>query len=240
MMITINLLPQEYRKRERTPIVVFLPMLVGLVAVLSAGFVAAYVHFAMLSEAQNRKRTVQAELDQKAPNLRYEQSLIAEENEYKGRVQSISDIAASRIVMTKKLDELWTTISAGDATGDYLVWLQELKSVPPKATPDKKNGGPKVGGVLAMKGLTLADRDPLLDFNRFHAALKGSELFKSCTEINNPDGKISAFNDDRTPKKGWTVDLELTMLHPSELLKAAGKNGNAKGVAEKPGQKKTK
>ena len=45
-MITINLLPQEYRKKERTPLVLLLPFLAGIVGVLSAVAVAAYVHFA--------------------------------------------------------------------------------------------------------------------------------------------------------------------------------------------------
>jgi hypothetical protein len=241
-MITINLLPIEYRKAERTPIVVFLPVVLGLICTLSAGAVAAYVHFARLSEVVNQRRTFQSELDQKKPNLKFEEALLAEEKEYKGRADTISDIASSRILMTKKMDELWTTIANGDANGEYFVWLTELKALPPKTTPgakNAKNAGPRSGGEYAMKGYTLADRDPLQDFNRLHGAVKASPLFKECIEINNPEGKIFSFNDERTPCKGWTVDLSLTLLHPSELAKSSKKNA-ASQVAEKPGKKNQK
>lgn len=238
MMITINLLPEENRKRERTPIVVFLPVVLGLIAVLSAASFTAYFHFVRLSGAEGQKRAMQADLDQKTSNLKYETALLAEEGEYKSRAQTISDMAASRILVTKTLDDLWGTVASGDSNGDYLVWLSEIKSTPPKSSAGQKSAGPRLGGEIAMKGYTLADHDPLLDFNRFHAAVKASQLMKQSTEISNPDGKVTAFNDDRTPRKGWTVDLTLTLLHPTELLKAAAKTPGQ--VAEKPGQKAKK
>lgn len=238
-MITINLLPQEYRRRERTPIVVFLPIVVGLVCVLSAASVAAYVHFVSLEQTVAQKRSLEADLQQKTPNLRYEESLLAEEKEYQARVETIEDIAASRILATKKLDQLWGTISAGDASGDYMVWLTEMKSTPAKtsgnAAKAKKGDGPRPGGEIAMKGFALADRDPLQDFNRFHGALKASPIYKECIEVNNPDGKVNDFNDERVPRKGWTVDLAMSLVHPSELVKKEPKK--AAQVADKNSKK---
>ena len=51
-MITINLLPQEYRKKERTPLVMLLPIFAGVACVFSAFAFAAYVHFVWRAEVE--------------------------------------------------------------------------------------------------------------------------------------------------------------------------------------------
>ncbi|MCB9833250.1 MAG: hypothetical protein H6807_12330 [Planctomycetes bacterium] len=234
-MITINLLPKEYRKKEKTPIALLLPILGGLICVLSAASVAAYTHFVWLGEVQNRRQGLDQELAQKQPRLRYEESLLSEEKEYKKRADTIKDIAAGRIVMTEKLDQLADITVAGDETADqgYLVWIKELKYSPPSANAGKTKvkGAPAVGGEMSLKGLALADSDPLVRLNYYHAALKNSDWFRfGFTEISDPVGNIEEF-PELEPKKGWTMDLDLQMTDPveSRKLRAAA----MKMVAEK-------
>ncbi len=221
-MITINLLPKEYRKKERTPMALLLPILGGLVCVLSAASVAAYTHFVWLGEVENKRQSLEQELAQKQPRLRYEEALLTEEKEYKKRADTIKDIAAGRIVMTEKLDQLADITAAGVENADqgYLVWVKELKYTPPAATSRRGARGAAVsGGEIKLKGLALADQDPLVRLNYYHGALKNSDWFRyGFTEISDPVGNIEEF-PELEPKKGWTMDLALQLNDPVEARK---------------------
>ena len=51
-MISINLLPSEYRKSEATPIARFLSIVIGAVVVTTSLVVYGYVHYSQLRGAQ--------------------------------------------------------------------------------------------------------------------------------------------------------------------------------------------
>ncbi len=226
-MININLLPQDMKKRERTPLVLLLPILGGLICVLSAGSVAAYVHFVWLAEVTNARETQEQELAQKGPQLAYEKRLIAEKSVFKKRVSTIEQIAAGRILMTKTLDELAELTVAGDNDKNegYLVWVKELKFTPPNtARRGRGQKAKKSGGTLSLKGLTLADQDPLQHYNLFHGAFKRSQMFAlGYNEISDPMGSVETFQEDVEPKKGWTMDMLCELKDPAESLKARQK-----------------
>lgn len=222
-MITINLLPQEYRKAERTPIVLFLPLIIGMICVLSAGAVAGYVRFAVLADVRGQRELLDTTLAEKRPRIAYCDSLQKEEAEYRKQADTILNIASGRILMTKRLDELNDLIAEGDAGqhGGYVVWLKELSTKPPREAPGKgKSKEPKSGGTLEFKGLALADRSPLQDFNRFHRSIKDSAMFQDgYIGMNDPKGSATDFDDDMEPAKGWNFDLSLSLRDPSERLK---------------------
>ena len=234
-MITLNLLPPELRKRERTPLAVLLPLLAGLICVLSAGAVAAYVHFVWLSEVVNEREQLVAELNQKKPRLKYEENLLAEESEYKKRADTIKNIASGRILMTQRLDQIAEITTAGDSKSQesYLVWVKEMKYSPASNRGRKRiKGAAKSGGQISLKGLTLADQDPLLHFNWFHGALKSSDMFKiGFDEISDPVGTIEMFSEEIEPRKGWTMDLALQMKDPIESKKLREKAMKMREVA---------
>ena len=222
-MITINLLPQEYRKRERTPLVILLPILGGLVCILSAGAVAAYVHFVWLAGIRNEREMLEQTLAQRQPQLRYEEALLAEEKEYKKRADTIRNIASSRILMTEKLDGFVDITVAGDSSlnDGYLIWLKELKTAPSRPVAARRGQAPqKSGGEITIKGYAVADRDPLQDYNRYHEAIKNSDYFRfGFNDLSDPAGKVHVFNDEKQPAKGWTIDLSLTLKDPADARK---------------------
>lgn len=222
-MITINLLPQDMRKRERTPMVLLLPILGGLICVLSAGAVAAYVHFVWLAEVVNARELQQAELAQKQPQLAYEKRLLAEESEFKKRGSTIEQIAAGRILMTKTIDEITEVTVAGDENKEegYLVWVKEMKFSPATAARGRRGrGASKSGGTLSLKGYALADQKPLQHLNWYHEAFKDSPMFKfGFNDLTDPTGSIEVFQDDVEPKKGWTMNFVATLKDPAESKK---------------------
>ena len=232
-MTTINLLPEDMRKKTGTPLKVLLPCLIGFGVILSAGALTAYVHFAGLSEARSEFQSAQDSLNQLAPTLKYEESLLREEAIYKKRADTITDIAKSRVLMTKRLDQVCGIINEGVESQDYLIWLTELKTVPAKTQRVRRGAkGPKPGGSISLRGYALADFDPLQDYNAFHAAVKNSEMFQEFVSLENPQGQIKHFSDDLVPGKGWTVDLTMVMRHPEDITGGHGGSGAAK-VPEK-------
>ncbi|MCA9322045.1 MAG: hypothetical protein KDB53_14985 [Planctomycetes bacterium] len=235
-MITINLLPPEHRKKERTPLVLFLPILGGVACVLSAAALAIYVHFAWLAETVSHREQLEQTLASKQPLLRYETSLLAEEAEFKKRADTISSIASGRILLTRIVDEFADVVADGDTLGDdgYLIRLSSLTISPPKAAARRgKDAGPKSGGEVSINGWALADRDPLHEFNLFHERLQMSRTFvENYNEITDPDGRIDHFADEKIPSKGWTIKQTLSMKDPADSMKARESNQ----LAEKSGK----
>lgn len=232
-MTQINLLPPEMKKRERTPLAVFLPFIACLVITLTVAAATAWVRFDQLADATNRRVQMESLVAQKQPQLKYEKDLLTEETTYRQRADTIRNIADSRILMTRRLDELFDLVEAGKDEG-YLIWLTSLKT-----TPAAQNGrvlrgpkGPESSGQLSMKGFALAETDPLHSYNRFHARVKQSRMFRlGYNDIGKPKGKVNVFTDGRFPSKGWSIDLPMTMAHPRVRTKRTGEERQAIEVA---------
>ena len=224
-MITINLLPQEYRKKERTPIVLFLPIIAGVATVLSAAAVAVYVHFVWFADTQNKREMLEQTLAQKQPMLKHEKRLLAEEAEFKKRADTIENIAKSRILMTRILDEFVDVVADGDTLGEdgYLIRLKSFATSPPNSRGGRRGSrgkkGAKSGGEVKFDGWALADKDPLAAFNRYHERLQESRTFReNYIAITDPEGRIENFSDGKLPAKGWTIKQTLTLRDPAGAL----------------------
>ncbi|MEZ6197626.1 MAG: hypothetical protein R3F20_18180 [Planctomycetota bacterium] len=243
-MITINLLPSEYRKAERTPLVVFLPLIAGLVCVLSAGAVAGYVRFSWLAEVRTEREGLDQTYNEKKPRLAYHDNLLKEESEYQKQAETIKGIASSRILMTKRLDELCNLIAEGDAGqhGGFVIWLKDLNVKPAREQRGRgKQKGPKSGGEISFKGFALADEAPLQEMNKFHQAIKNSEMFRDgYIGMTDPKGSVQVFGDDLTPSKGWSLEMAMQLKDPAERLKeiAEERNLQAKREAKMKGNRR--
>ena len=212
MATRINLLPQEYRKKEMTPIVVLLPLLSAIALVVAVAFYWSWLRFGELSTAQGELEELTAIYESKKPRLNYLEALKSEEDDYKTRAQTIHTIAASRILWTRKLDELCDVV-ADDHDGErpYLVWLHSLEAKP-QTVRGRRDKGPPPGPRVEVEGLSFSDEDPLRAFNLFHEALTGSDFFEpDFASINKPAGKSVEMDDEFTPRRGWTIKLSMDM-----------------------------
>jgi Tfp pilus assembly protein PilN len=239
-MININLLPTEYRKAERTPLIVFLPLIAGLICVLSAGSLAGYVRFSWLAETRSQRVQLDQAYREKKPRLAYHENLLKEESEYKKQAETITNIASSRILMTRKLDELCNLVAEGDAGqhGGFSIWLKDLSVKPAREQRGRgRSKGPKSGGDIVFKGYALADHSPLQDMNKWHRAILNSEMYRDgYIGITDPRGSVQDFGDELVPKKGWSFEMTLAMKDPAERLKEkkeAARNLRAEGKKTK-------
>ena len=108
-MIRINLLPEEYRKKARTPVKLLLAV-AGAVA-LNGGLAAwwAWAALGVASEVESEKSVLQLEMDGLTPQVTYYQSLEGESKQHKSRETTLGSITKSRIS--------WTT-SDGSSTAE--------------------------------------------------------------------------------------------------------------------------
>jgi hypothetical protein len=221
MMTRINLLPQDYRRKSATPMSVLLPTVGAITVVLLLGFGWAWLHFAELAQVDGARAELEATLASKAPALAYVAALKEEHADFENRKSTIKEIASSRVLWTKKLDELFDIATNDDAGSQYLIWLSSLEVKPPPPLTGR-NKTP-AGEMLTMKGNCFAEKNPLQHYNLFHAALKHSDFFRDFASLDDPSGKAVEFDDGMKPKHAWAMDLTLTMK-PRDAAKSDAKD----------------
>ena len=125
-MIRINLLPDEYRRKNRTPLKLMLAVsaAVAINGVLLAWY--AWLAFGVAAEIESERTVLQTELDGLTPQVNYHKSLEGEQTRYAAREKTLSEITTSRINWTRKVDELITIVNSGGEGGRHFVWLDDL------------------------------------------------------------------------------------------------------------------
>jgi Tfp pilus assembly protein PilN len=209
MLVAVNLLPADRRAKSATPLGVFLPLLGGVVVVALGTVFWAWLRFSELSRAEDDLSDLEANVASKQPALKYLAALKDEQADFETRTKTIKEIAASRVLWTKKLDEFFDVAVDDDDGRRYLMWLEQLEV---KAAAQQSGKKEAKGDQLSVKGRCLADGDALQRFNVFHAALKESAFFKpDFEEINDPAGASEELKDGRKPSTAWSVDLAMSM-----------------------------
>jgi hypothetical protein len=222
----INLLPTEYRRKERTPFAVLLPMLVAVTLATGSLAVWGWMHFGELAEAESHRNDLQAVYDSKLPQLTYLASLETEKGEYTRRAQTIRGMAESRVLWSRKLDEFCDVVADDDDGNRYQVWITDFKVESPNGVAVRRMRGPAPGETVTLKGLCFSDEDPLQRFNVFHESLSSSKFFSSdFAKMNKPAGKVLDLADGLEPGLAWTVDLTLEMQSEGERQGDAGRSG---------------
>ena len=91
-MIRINLLPEEYRKPESTPIGRFITIIVGAVLVTGGLVAYGYVHYSKLRGVIEVREATEAEYANKKAQADVSKSLQAEISAYQSRRKAIQEI----------------------------------------------------------------------------------------------------------------------------------------------------
>jgi hypothetical protein len=203
-MITVNLLPPEYRRRDRTSLRVFGALVGAAVLTSCIGVYYANTRFGELSSVESALVEVNNELAGLTPQVNHHDSLVREKADYKARADTIHLISSSRISWTKKIDELIDIVNAGEPREDdsdgYLVWFNKLDiKQDPLARAGKKGRRGKGGAVAGnfdfagncasrhMSSITRFIRD-LQSNEEFYRVFGDVELPRA--ECNNSDNEL--------------------------------------------------
>ena len=201
-MIKVNLLPPEYRKIDGTPVARFVALAAGVFLAASAMSVWGYVHFGMLAEVRERRTALEEELVGLQKLAERSQALLAEYKEYQKRRETIEDIDKSRILWSRKLDQLADLIHNKGDVKRHQVWLSDIRT---QAARSKASGG-----LLSISGWSGGEElARLSDFNK--DLRQDAEFFADFKSIDPPRGERVSFGDERVPDLAWrfTKGLEL-------------------------------
>jgi Tfp pilus assembly protein PilN len=216
-MIRINLLPEEYRKKARTPLKLVLAL--AAAALVNAGLLTwwAWQRLAVLGEVESEAASLQTEMDGLTPQVTYHQALEAESKQYRSREDTLASITSSRICWTKKLDELVDVVNRGQNGQRHLVWLDDLQvaqSSDPKA---------KVPGTVRANGHSGSDK--FAQVANFLEDLESSPFVADFQPPAPPEGSQTQVDETLVPPVAWSFPLSLTLKSAEERLgKAPGKD----------------
>jgi Tfp pilus assembly protein PilN len=199
-MIKVNLLPPEYRKIERTPVLRFATILCGVVLSASAIGAFLYVHFGMLVNVISEREKLSETADVLKRDVKRSLALDQEAKEYKKRRETIEEIGQNRMLWSRKIDEICDIIQNKGDTKRHLVWLSQIRTTAGKG---------KSPGGLYIKGLSGGTEIHRL--SDFHLDLKSSDFFEDFQMIDNPEGDVVNLNDDRVPKTAWNFDFNMEL-----------------------------
>lgn len=145
-MIRINLLPEEYRRKSRTPVRLMLTV-AGVVSV-NAGLLAwwGFLAFGIQAEIESERAVLQTESDGLAPQVTFHKALEGERLRFASRESALAAITKSRIGWTRKVDELIDVINDGGEGRRHFVWLDDLTVSQRSDARAKSAGTVKAGG----------------------------------------------------------------------------------------------
>ena len=156
MMIEVNLLPQELRRIEHTPLPRFLIIIMGTTLVSIALALGAIVHMRNLPDLARADQALTDEVMAAAQSQREHDQLLGQIDEVKQRKLAIAEIWRARIIWSRKLDQLSQMIPK--FIGLEKLTLEESRSA---------GAGNETGGYLNLESVCAgADVDRLAMFRR--------------------------------------------------------------------------
>jgi Tfp pilus assembly protein PilN len=226
-MITVNLIPKEILRKERTPIGQFAAILLGVLAVVGSIAAYLYIEFGRLAEVESELKKVTAELEVERPYQMYADRLLKEKLEYARRTETIQGIGSARVLWSKKLDQLWEVVQNNGDAERHNVWLTSLNA----KSPGKGTGKRQTAGMVSLAGYSATDQSKKL--SNFHRDLTESPYFEDFYEINDPEGSVTYFKDDKEPKAAWRFNFQMKMKSAAEAKKAKGRKPAVKKNTKK-------
>jgi Tfp pilus assembly protein PilN len=208
-MITINLLPEELKRREGTPLRRLALTLAGALLTTSAVSVYAYTEFGLMPGIQSEREQVQSVLTSLASAAGHSDGLAREKQDYDRRIETIQKIGNSRVLWSRKLDQFFDIVNNDADRDSHFIWLKTVS-----AKPGLTTGKEPTGGALSISGYSATSK--LQRLSQFHEDIKNHEFFGDFFFIDNPSGKVVEWDDGRKPEAAWEFSFNLKLSPPGE------------------------
>ena len=211
-MIRINLLPEEFRKKSRTPFKL-LAAIAALVAV-NAGLASwwGWTVFGIHAKVESERTTLQLEMDGLTPQVNYYHALETESKQYKSREKTLASITSDRISWTRKMDELIDVANAGGDGSRHLVWLDDLTVAQSNDVNTKSYGSVRAAGHSGS--------DKFAQVANFLEDLEVSAFIDDFEKPSPPEGTQTLVDETLVPPVAWSFPLALSLKAPEDRTKA--------------------
>ena len=216
-MIRINLLPEEFRRSERTAPKVFAATLAAVILVCSVFGWFSYVYFGELGRLDMERRSVEETLVSKTERANYFDTLVREKKDYEKRASTIQSIGKSRILWTEIIDQVLDVVNNDGNTDRHLAWFKGI---------DMKGGNDKTGPTISMPGWVQGNSfQKVADFNE---DVENATFYGDVKDKAAPGGEVTR-DPRRSPPEAVNFQLKLNFFPVKDWAK------NSKGP--KPARK---
>ncbi len=209
-MIRINLLPEEYRRSERTSPKIFAATLAGVIMVCSVFGWFGYVYFGELGKLEAQHAAVAEQLSRVTETAMYYDTLEAQRKDYENRVKTIQDIGKSRRLWTKFIDQVLDVVNNDGNTERHMGWFDSI---------EVKGARGKTGPTIQMPGAVQGDE--LRRVGNLHEDVENGPFFVDIAAKVDPSGTVDA-DKDREPPEKIKFTLKMTFKPPSKWVKNLG------------------
>ncbi len=203
-MIRINLLPEEFRRSERTSTKLFAAMLGGVIVTCSALGWLGFTYFGELGQAEAEHRRLEDHLASLSPRLAYHEALSKERTEYEKRNKTIQDIAKSRMLWARVMDQLFDVVNNDGNTDRHMAWFRGVTM-----QGGQGSKGPTVTLPGAVQG---ANFKKIADL---HEDMEHADFFAYVAESTMPQG-VKETDAKRDPPESFSFTMKWNMHEPKK------------------------
>jgi Tfp pilus assembly protein PilN len=206
-MIRINLLPEDYRRAERTSPKLFATVLASVIAVCCSFGWFGFVYFGEFGQLELKHEQITEELTGLHKRVVYHGALSKEKADYQQRASTIAQISRSRVIWTKVLDEMIDVVSNDGNVERHRAWFRSVTA---------KDGGRRGGPTLTMPGWVQGSL--LRTIADFHDDIERTAFFRNVVNKGKPTGDRQT-DTKRKPPDSLFFSLKMEFLPPEEWPK---------------------
>lgn len=210
-MIRINLLPEEYRRRARTPIRLMVAMSIAVAVNSSLLAYWGWMTFGVAAEIRTEHNVLQLEMDGLTPQVNYHNALDAERKFHSSRESTLAEINMNRVLWTQKFDELVDLVNLGGDGVRHYIWFDDLTV---KQEPGGRNGN--YGSLKAAGHSGSPKWDQVANFLEDVEDKSISDFIDTFSPPASPEGTQMPKDEDLIPSEVWSFPLSLNLKSAEE------------------------
>lgn len=216
-MITINLLPDEYRRRAKSPIGM-IAAIAGAVLV-NASLIAywGYLEFGISRNVETTRSVLQLDLDGLKPQVAYNEKLKKEITTRSARETTLTEITQNRVLWTKVMDELIEVVHAGREGIEHFVWFDDIDV---KMLAEARGQNKDFGKLTASAHSGSEGYDQVSNFLDDMNDTELSSLGLIFGKTGDPEGRREEPSKDLIPSVNWSFPLTIGLKSPAERIEA--------------------
>lgn len=211
-MIRINLLPPEFRVKERTPLPMLLGILGGVVLCVLILLVFVYCHIVLLPRAENELNDHKIELEAKKKKKKEYDDLIDKKKMYEGLDNMVKSIEQTKEHWAVYLRDLVHVFNDAEKENELLkAWMSDLSFSGPKQMVGRRAGPPEGGKIVFKCDIAGSDFILYSDFvEEVRREREGRVLPERILKINEPRLQIEEHRG-YNPDKSVSFPFEITL-----------------------------
>lgn len=209
-MIRINLLPEEYQRKARTPVKLMVAVALSVTFISSLTAWLGWLALGVSASVKSELAVLQTEDDGLRPQVTYHKSLDAESAQHRKREETLAQITASRISWTRKVDEFVDVVNRGGDGDRHLVWFDSL-SVQQGIGGSRGKGS---SGSLTASGHSGSDN--FGQVANFLDDIEDSTFIEDFYPPAPPEGSETLNDPELMPALVWAFPLSIELKDKSE------------------------